>query len=184
MATEGVSKAHAVELLREGLPASSTSAGRKPPKVNSRALLPAPFEPGTSDADLLEQVVAFYHRALREAPQPAAYLERRKLADSEMVEVFRLTFADGSKRTRRDHVKYLTLIRAIALLHQHQRPKKSATTRDGRTVTYIEATTDDIALANRLAHEVLGQSLDELPPRPRRLLEAQVLPLFDVDPRP
>lgn len=94
MATEGVSKAHAVELLREGLPASSTSAGRRPPKVNSRALLPAPFEPGTSDADLLEQVVGFYHRTLREAPQPAAYLERRKLGDSEMVEVFRLGFAN------------------------------------------------------------------------------------------
>jgi hypothetical protein len=84
----------------------------------------------------------------------------------------RLTFADGSTRTRRDHVKYLTLIRAIALLHQHQRPRRSATTRDGRTVTYIEATTDDISLANRLAHEVLGRSLDELPPQPRRLLEA------------
>jgi hypothetical protein len=94
MATEGVSKAHAVELLREGLPATSTSTGRKPPKVNSRALLPAPFEPGTSDADLLEQVVGFYYRTLREAPQPAAYLERRKLADSEMVEVFRLGFAN------------------------------------------------------------------------------------------
>ena len=84
----------------------------------------------------------------------------------------RLTFADGSTRTRRDHVKYLTLIRAIALLHQHQRPRKSAVTRDGRTVTYIEATTDDISHANRLAHEVLGRSLDELSPQPRRLLIA------------
>ena len=68
MACEGVSKAHAVELLREGLPATSTSAGRRPPKVNSGALLPAPFESGTSDADLFEQVVAFYHRTLRESP--------------------------------------------------------------------------------------------------------------------
>ena len=40
----------------------------------------------------------------------------------------RLTFADGSTRTRRDHVKYLTLIRAIALLHQHQRERRTATT--------------------------------------------------------
>ena len=94
MGCEGVSKAHAVELLREGLPATSASAGRRPPKVNSRALLPAPFEPGTSDADLLEQVVGFYHRTLREVAQPAAYLERRKLADSEVVEVFRLGFAN------------------------------------------------------------------------------------------
>ena len=31
-------------------------------------------------------------------------------------------------------------------------------------------TLDDIATANRLAHEVLGRSLDELPPQTRRLL--------------
>ena len=37
----------------------------------------------------------------------------------------RLTFLDDKTRTRRDHVKYLTLIRTIALLHQHQRPVKT-----------------------------------------------------------
>src|SRR3546814_18781203 len=31
----------------------------------------------------------------------------------------RLTFLDDKTRTRRDHMKYLTLIQAIALLHQH-----------------------------------------------------------------
>jgi hypothetical protein len=34
----------------------------------------------------------------------------------------KLTFLDDVTRTRRDHQKYLTLIRAVALLHQHQRP--------------------------------------------------------------
>jgi DNA primase catalytic core len=82
----------------------------------------------------------------------------------------RLTFADGSTRTRRDHVKYLTLIRVIALLHQHQRPTRTATTADGRQVAYIEATVADVQLANRLARDVLGQTLDELPPQTRRLL--------------
>ncbi len=81
-----------------------------------------------------------------------------------------LTFADVSTRTRRDHVKYLTLIRAVALLHQHQRSRRTATAADGRTVTYIEADLSDIALANRLAHDVLGHSLDEVPPQTRRLL--------------
>ena len=37
-----------------------------------------------------------------------------------------LTFLDSQTRTRRDHMKYLTLIRAIALLHQYQRPRKTA----------------------------------------------------------
>ena len=80
-----------------------------------------------------------------------------------------LTFLDSQTRTRRDHVKYLTLIRSIALLHQYQRPVKTAV-HNGRTVEYIEVTLDDIVTANRLAHEVLGRSLDELPPQTRRLL--------------
>jgi DNA primase catalytic core len=81
----------------------------------------------------------------------------------------RLTFLDDRTRTRRDHVKYLTLIRAIALLHQHQRDVKTIT-HEGKAVEYIEATLGDIATANRLAAEVLGRSLDELPPQTRRLL--------------
>jgi len=80
-----------------------------------------------------------------------------------------LTFIDAATRTRRDHMKYLTLIRTIALLHQHQRERKSVE-HNGETVEYIEVTRDDIALANQLAHEVLGRSLDELPPQTRRLL--------------
>jgi len=77
-----------------------------------------------------------------------------------------LTFTTGRTRNRRDHEKYLTLIDAIALLHQHQR--KARTLPSGQP--YIEVTLDDIALANQLAPEVLGRSLDELPPQTRRLL--------------
>ncbi|WP_400189915.1 toprim domain-containing protein [Massilia orientalis] len=80
-----------------------------------------------------------------------------------------LTFLDDKTRTRRDHMKYLTLIRAIALVHQHQRPVRTVEHR-GRTLPYIEVTKADIALANRIAHEVLGRTLDELPPQTRRLL--------------
>ena len=82
-----------------------------------------------------------------------------------------LTFRDSQTRTRRDHMKYLTLIRSVALLHQHQRPRKTVE-HNGRAVEYIEVTVNDIAVANRLAHEVLGRSLDELPPQTRRLLLA------------
>jgi hypothetical protein len=81
----------------------------------------------------------------------------------------RLTFLDTKTRTRRDHMKYLTLIRTIALLHQHQRPKQTAI-HQGQELVYIEATPDDIRLANRLANEALGRSLDELPPQTRSLL--------------
>jgi len=80
-----------------------------------------------------------------------------------------LTFMDDRTRTRRDHMKYLTLIRSIALLHQYQREHKTITHR-GEALTYIEVTKADIVLANRIAHEVLGRTLDELPPQTRRLL--------------
>ncbi len=81
----------------------------------------------------------------------------------------RLTFLDDRTRTRRDHEKYLTLIDAITLLHQHQRPIRSAVV-EGKAVEYVETTLADIEIANRLAHEVLGRSLDELPPQTRRML--------------
>ena len=80
-----------------------------------------------------------------------------------------LTFLSDKTRTRRDHEKYLTLSDAVALLHQHQRPVKTATWR-GEAIEYVEVTREDLALATRLAHEVLGVSLDELPPQTRRLL--------------
>jgi len=96
----------------------------------------------------------------------------------------RLTFMDDKTRTRRDHRKYLALIRTIALLHQHQRPIRMLQRPDDRAgagpagagpvcaepVCYVEATLDDIAAAGALAHAVLGTTLDELPPQTRRLL--------------
>jgi DNA primase len=85
----------------------------------------------------------------------------------------KLTFLDDRTRTRRDHEKYLTLIDTIALLHQHQRPIRT-TSVGGRAIEYIEATLADIAIANDLAHEVLGRSIDELPPQTRRMLAAIV----------
>lgn len=96
-----------------------------------------------------------------------------------------LTFLDERTRTRRDHQKYLTLIDAIALLHQHQREVKTiavngastgtnlsaeAQSAKADTIEYIEVAPSDIALANRLAHEVLGRSIDELPPQTRSVL--------------
>ena len=80
-----------------------------------------------------------------------------------------LTFLDNKTRSRRDHLKYLTLIRAITLLHQYQRPART-THHNGQDVQYIESTLEDIEMANRLASEVLGRTSDDLPPQTQRLL--------------
>jgi len=78
-------------------------------------------------------------------------------------------FPDSMIRMRRDHQKFLTLVQAIALLHQHQREIKTST-RNGKTREYIEATADDVKLALQLVNEVLTPSLEELQAQTRRLL--------------
>jgi hypothetical protein len=80
-----------------------------------------------------------------------------------------LTFLSDKTRMRRDHMKYLTLIQSIALLHQYQREIKRVHHR-GAWLEYIEVARSDIELANRLAHDVLGRTLDEMPPQTRKLL--------------
>ncbi len=95
-----------------------------------------------------------------------------------------LTFTANRTRTRRDHEKYLTLIDTIALLHQYQRSEKTLKD-ECKTInekekkdmphsvsrSYITVSLSDIELANKLAPELLGRSLDELPPQTRRLCE-------------
>ena len=74
-----------------------------------------------------EQTVALHRNAQR--------LLRPVLVVNPFAE--RLTFADHQTRTRRDHAKYLTLIRAVAFLYQHQRPIRTAQVQ-GRAVEFIE----------------------------------------------
>jgi hypothetical protein len=63
------------------------------------------------------------------------------------------------------------MIDSIAFLHQYQRQIKITPYGDnGKPDETIIVTLDDIELANRLANEVLGRSLDELPPHTRNML--------------
>ena len=110
----------------------------------------------TSDAESIRKLHQNAQRLLRPLAVVNPYAED-------------LTFLDDRTRMRRDHAKYLTLIEAITLLRQHQREIKTLR-QAGTVIEYIEVTLEDIALANRLAHEVLGRSLDELPPQTRRVL--------------
>lgn len=106
-------------------------------------------------------------KTLQQLHQNAQRLLRPLLVANPYAE--QLTFLSDKTRTRRDHMKYLTLIRAIALLHQYQREVKR-TEHQGQSLEYIEVTPADIEMANELAHEVLGRTLDELPPQTRKLL--------------
>lgn len=71
-------------------------------------------------------------------------------------------------RTRRDHQRFLNLIEAVTFLHQHQRVVKK--TEEG--MEYIEATIADYTIAFGLAQAVMGESLTEMKPPQREVLEA------------
>ena len=81
-----------------------------------------------------------------------------------------LTYPTERLLFRREQQKYLSLINAIALLHQHQRETKREVEGDVE-VEYVEVTVADVALANLLAQEVLSRALDELAPPVRGLYE-------------
>jgi DNA primase len=78
---------------------------------------------------------------------------------------------------RREQQKYLALINAIALLHQHQREIKRAGS-DEIEIEYVEVTLSDIALANELTQAILSRSLDELSP-PVRGMYREIRRLYE-----
>jgi DNA primase catalytic core len=96
------------------------------------------------------------HRNAHRLLKPVKVVNERALA---------LCFPDSMTRMRRDHMKFLTLIRAVTFLFQYQRPVQTAEIGE-----YIETTEADVELAKQLIDEVLGRSLDELPAQTRRLL--------------
>lgn len=73
----------------------------------------------------------------------------------------RLSFPAEHPRHRRDHEKFLRLIEAAALLHQHQRRRQ-----DGRIVAEV----DDYRIAYDMARLVLARTSEVLSPQARDLL--------------
>jgi len=83
----------------------------------------------------------------------------------------RLAYGDDRLQGRRDQPKYLNLIKAVAFLRQ-MRKERRHTMRGGKSVPYVEVDLEDVRVANTLAHEILGRSLDELSRPGRSLLMA------------
>jgi len=103
------------------------------------------------------------HRNFQRLLQPVAVVNpfARKLA-----------YGDDRLQGRRDQPKYLNLIKAVAFLRQ-MRKETHETQRNGTAVPYVLVDVEDVRVANSLAHEILGRSLDELS-RPGRSLLLQL----------
>jgi hypothetical protein len=108
-------------------------------------------------------------RQQREAILRRHHALQRLLRPVRVVNPFEplLSYPDDRLLVRRDHPKYLHLILAVTFLHQLQRPVKH----DEFIGDYIETTLDDVAIANDIAHQLFGHSLDDLSQPSRDLLE-------------
>jgi DNA-binding MarR family transcriptional regulator len=82
-----------------------------------------------------------------------------------------LTFPCGTLRLRREAGKYLSLMDALALLHQHQRPVRTLALA-GTTHRYVEVTREDVGRANRLMASCLARALSDLTGPAEQLLLA------------
>jgi DNA primase len=77
---------------------------------------------------------------------------------------------------RREHKKFFSLVKAIALLHQYQRKTGTMKRKDGSKIDYVQVTQADIDLALKLGRDVFVRDLDDVSPTGRTLL-AHVYPL-------
>ncbi|MFQ5644900.1 MAG: CHC2 zinc finger domain-containing protein [Thiogranum sp.] len=93
MKREGISFRHAAELLRTDVP-SLVAKDKKPVAKSRTKKLDTPFDRNADDQALLNQVIDYYHEALQQSPEALAYLDKRGLHDVELIERFKLGFAN------------------------------------------------------------------------------------------
>jgi len=71
---------------------------------------------------------------------------------------------------RREQQKFVSLVKAITLLHQYQRKRGTMQRIDGTTVEYVQTSQQDIDLALELGKAVFCRNIDDLSPTARTLL--------------
>ena len=93
MRANGISFRHAVEMLRQDyLPLAAASI--QPVKHGTVRKLPPPVARDADDRELLLQVVGYYNETLKQSPEAMKYLESRGLKSPEIIDRFRLGFAN------------------------------------------------------------------------------------------
>jgi hypothetical protein len=77
---------------------------------------------------------------------------------------------------RREQAKFISLVKAITLLHQHQRKTGTMKRIDGVKMDYVQATQADINLAFELGRQTFAHNVDDVSPIGRKLL-AEIIKL-------
>jgi DNA primase len=95
MKLEGVSMRHALELLANDLPHLVESS--PPPKVVKRSnqqKLPSVLSGSADHQTALRQVIDYYHETLKATQEALEYLEQRGLKSPELIDTFKLGYAN------------------------------------------------------------------------------------------
>jgi hypothetical protein len=82
----------------------------------------------------------------------------------------RLVWPYSRLQMRREQQKFVSLVKAITLLHQYQRKTGSMKRADGGKMEYVQATQRDVDLALELGREVFARNVDDVAPTGRKLL--------------
>jgi DNA primase len=91
MRINGISLRHAVELLRTD---PVLAAAGSPVKLGTVRKLPLPLASSADDQAILNQVIGYYHETLKASPEGLSYLKARGLDHPELIDTFRLGFAN------------------------------------------------------------------------------------------
>jgi hypothetical protein len=87
----------------------------------------------------------------------------------------KLVWPFGRLQMRREQKKFVSLVKAITLLHQYQRKTGSMKRIDGTKLDYVQATQRDVDLALELGRETFARNVDDVSPIGRKLLAEIVL---------
>ena len=95
--TLGLSFRHAVDLLQQNDPSLlAADSGSKPVKNTTIRKLPAPVEADADQQTALKQVIEFYHEECKQSGEIEAYLQSRGLYCPELIDTFKLGYANRS----------------------------------------------------------------------------------------
>jgi hypothetical protein len=82
----------------------------------------------------------------------------------------RLAWPYGRLQMRREQRKFVSLVKAITILHQYQRKTGTMKRLDGSPMDYVQAAQKDVDLALELGREVFARNCDDVSPTGRALL--------------
>jgi hypothetical protein len=86
----------------------------------------------------------------------------------------KITWPFSRLQMRREQQKFLSLVKALALLHQNQRKTGTMKRLDGSKMEFVQATQKDVDIALELGRLVFARNVDDVSPTARTLLAAIV----------